>query len=108
MKRCLQVRPEDNVATLLEDAEEETVEVVGLAGPRQVDLRGAIPLGHKVAVTPIAAGASIVKYGVPIGVATAEIAKGSWVHLHNCGSRVDERSNTFDAATGAATDTAYE
>jgi len=108
MKRCLQVCLEDNVATILEDAAEETVEIVGLPERRSVSLHGSIPMGHKVAIGRIAAGAAIVKYGVRIGMATADIATGEWVHLHNCRSLVDERSNSFDVATGAATDTPYE
>lgn len=41
------------------------------------------PLGHKVARSAIADGAKILKYGVPIGVATADIAAGEHVHVHN-------------------------
>jgi altronate hydrolase len=42
-----------------------------------------IPTGHKVAVTAIGAGETVIKYGQAIGVATAEIAKGAHVHTHN-------------------------
>jgi altronate dehydratase small subunit len=108
MKRCLRVKAEDNVATLLEDAADEPVEVVGLAEVQELGMRGSIALGHKVAIAGIPAGCAIVKYGVTIGVATADIDTGEWVHLHNCRSLVDARSNTFDAATGAVTDTRYE
>ena len=44
---------------------------------------GDIPSGHKIALSPIAAGEKVVKYGNPIGVATADIAPGEWVHSHN-------------------------
>jgi hypothetical protein len=108
MKNALQVRDEDNVATLLEDAAAETVEIIGLAQHQRVELRAAIALGHKVALRGIAAGSPIVKYGVEIGEATQAIEAGDWVHLHNCRSRLDERSNSFDVQTGVATDTAYE
>jgi len=108
MKCALQVREEDNVATLLEDAAEETVGIVGLQQHRQVTLRGAIALGHKVALRAIAAGAPIVKYGVEIGEATTAIKAGDWVHLHNCGSKLDSRSNSLDVHTGAPRDTPYE
>jgi len=30
------------------------------------------------------------------------------VHLHNCGSRLDERSNAFDVHTGVPEDVTYE
>jgi altronate dehydratase small subunit len=108
MKSALQVREEDNVATLLEDAAAETVEIVGLHEHRQVALRGAIALGHKVALQAIAAGSAVVKYGVEIGEATVAIEAGDWVHLHNCGSKLDARSKTLDVHTGAPTDTPYE
>jgi altronate dehydratase small subunit len=108
MKNALQVREEDNVATLLEDAAAETVEIVGLAAHRRVELRGAIALGHKVALRGIAEGAPIFKYGVEIGEATQAIETGDWVHLHNCGSKLDSRSNTLDVHTGAPKDTPYE
>ncbi len=39
--------------------------------------------GHKLARQPIAPGAKIIKYGVPIGSATAPIARGEHVHVHN-------------------------
>jgi hypothetical protein len=49
-----------------------------------------------------------VKYGVEIGEATTAIVPGDWVHLHNCGSKLDARSNTLDLHTGAPKDTLYE
>jgi hypothetical protein len=49
----------------------------------------------------------IVKFGVPIGLSTAPILRGQWVHLHNCRSQVDERSSHLDLKTGAAKDTPY-
>ena len=47
----------------------------------------AIPLGHKIALQPIAAGEKIVRFGVPVGIATAEIAVGTLVHVHNVASQ---------------------
>jgi hypothetical protein len=107
MKRCFQVNAEDNVATLLEDAGPESVAVLGMAPDSTVEVREPIKLGHKVCTRAATEGDLIVKYGVPIGVATMEIPVGAWVHLHNCASRVDERSNHLDVVTGVAKDTAY-
>ena len=42
-----------------------------------------IPLGHKMATAPIAAGTPVLKYGQVIGEALVDIAPGSHVHLHN-------------------------
>ena len=39
--------------------------------------------GHKYARCNIAKGESIIKYGQPIGHATADIKKGEHVHTHN-------------------------
>ena len=48
-----------------------------------VTLSRPIPMAHKIARHPIAAGAVILKYGMPIGIATADIAAGEHVHVHN-------------------------
>jgi altronate dehydratase len=39
--------------------------------------------GHKVSLAPIANGSPVIKYGHPIGVATADIAAGEPVHTKN-------------------------
>lgn len=42
-----------------------------------------IPFAHKVAVKAVAKGEPVYKYGEPIGLATADIAVGQLVHVHN-------------------------
>ena len=42
-----------------------------------------IPLGHKVAITGVKRGEPVIKYGMAIGKATADIAVGDHVHTHN-------------------------
>jgi altronate hydrolase len=42
-----------------------------------------IPRGHKVAVTAIEVGETVIKYGQAIGVASVKIALGAHVHSHN-------------------------
>jgi hypothetical protein len=69
----------DNVATALEALEPGRV----LA---DMTVRDAIPRGHKVALTRIAPGAAVIKYGSSIGVATEEILPGAHVHTHNVSS----------------------
>lgn len=44
-----------------------------------------VPFGHKVALRDIAPGEVIHRLGQPIGLATAAIAAGAHVHLHNMG-----------------------
>jgi (2R)-sulfolactate sulfo-lyase subunit alpha len=45
--------------------------------------RSDIPIGHKVAIRPIAKGDTIIKYGVDIGRAVADIGPGEHLHVHN-------------------------
>lgn len=108
MKHCFQIHPSDNVATLLQDAEDERLLVQGQIPASYVDVHGAVSLGHKVALCTISLNAPVIKYGVVIGAATAAIQVGQWVHLHNCRSQFDERSNHLDIHSGMAKDTPYE
>ncbi len=108
LPRCYQIHPSDNVATMLDDAPAGQVTILGQEGESHIAISEPIQLGHKVALQDIQPGEAIVKYGVLIGRASISIAGGSWVHLHNCRSDFDERSQTLDVHTGAAKDTRYE
>lgn len=105
---CFRIHPADNVATMLQTAETGHVEILGNGNEQAIQLQDPIELGHKVAIHPIAAGETIIKYGVPIGTATIPIAIGTWVHLHNCKSQLDERSGGLDVHTGLPGDTRYD
>src|SRR5207244_4505309 len=99
----------DNVATMLEETgTSDTVRVLGLADAVELKSLEPIALGHKIALRDVRKGEPIIKFGVPIGRASHDIHAGQWVHLHNCESSFDERSQTLDLHTGAATDTKYE
>ena len=104
--RAVRIHRADNVATLLDDALPGRVKVIGTE-PLEVTVSEPISAGHKMALRPVAAGQSIIKYGFPIGHAVRDIACGEWVHLHNLGSNYDERSSTLDLETGAPTDTRH-
>jgi len=106
MPRCFQVNARDNVATLL-DPGEGVLEVIG---ETRGEIRAVEPIqvSHKVALEAIWAGQPVIKFGVPIGSATRDIRAGEWVHLHNCASQCDQRSQTLDVHSGATTDTPYE
>src|SRR5271156_2387103 len=73
---CIRVHPDDNVAIVVNEG--------GLPPGTQLanglTLSEAIPEAHKVALSDIAQGAPIVRYGAVIGYAESPIAKGSWVH----------------------------
>lgn len=60
------------------------------AGEISLTLTGAIPFGHKVALRNISTGEQVLKYGVPIGRATQDIAAGAHVHVHNLGGMKSE------------------
>lgn len=61
-----------------------------------------VPLAHKVARRAIPPGATILKYGAPIGVATATIAAGSHVHVHNIRSDYTPTYHLEDERPGPA------
>ncbi|MDR2657680.1 MAG: altronate dehydratase family protein, partial [Oscillospiraceae bacterium] len=87
---ALRVSPGDNVAVALTMIQLGDV-ILG------VTARGKIPVGHKIALTDINAGAPVVKYGYPIGKAAAAIPAGTWVHTHNVVSDLED----LDALTYA-------
>ena len=82
MNPVIVISDRDNVATALEAL--EAGQIIGGAAP--VTVREQIPRGHKVSIRAIPAGESVIKYGNPIGVATAEIPQGFHVHTHNVAS----------------------
>lgn len=43
----------------------------------------AIPIGHKLAIKPLKSGDTVIKYGVDIGRAVADIGVGEHAHVHN-------------------------
>lgn len=83
----LQIHADDNVAVAL--AEIKKGEVLPVGG-RSIKVLSAIDRGHKVALTDIPPGKAIIKYGFPIGVATAAIKAGEWVHTHNLATGLGE------------------
>ncbi len=102
--RAFQIQPDDNVATLIDDAVPGAVEVMGATGG-EILATEKIERGHKVALRDLVANEAVVKFGVRIGHTTRSIGRGGWVHLHNLASDLDDRSGTLDLHTGAPTDT---
>jgi altronate dehydratase len=83
MKSIQVITDRDNVATALEPLDPGRQLSIGAA---TVTVREAIPRGHKLAVRSIRSGESVIKYGSPIGLATADIPEGAHVHTHNVSS----------------------
>ena len=83
MRSALVISERDNVATALQ----------ALAPGQRLDLGEStliveepIAPGHKIALTAIAAGEPVIKYGSAIGTASRDIAAGTHVHTHNVAS----------------------
>ena len=77
----------DDVATALRDiVGGDVVRVRTGQGLLTVEALEDIAFGHKVALVPLAPGDPVHKYGEAIGEATAAIARGAHVHVHNLGS----------------------
>ncbi|MCH2180075.1 MAG: altronate dehydratase family protein [Mariniblastus sp.] len=76
MRQTVTLNPNDNVAVALE----------ALPSGSQVGdlcIQQAIPAGHKYATCNISPGQSIIKYGLPIGIAQIDIPAGHHIHDHN-------------------------
>jgi (2R)-sulfolactate sulfo-lyase subunit alpha len=48
-----------------------------------IEARQDIPIGHKVALKPMAAGDTVIKYGIDMGKVVAPIQVGEHAHVHN-------------------------
>jgi altronate hydrolase len=93
--RTLRLNASDNVRVAIDTIMPGSV-VEGVTATQRV------PKGHKLAVTGIAEGAPVLKFGQIIGFAKAPIAPGEWVHEHNCGMSEFDRDYQF--AEGAHDD----
>ena len=72
----IQIHPRDNVAVAVRGLPAGTVTESGVV------TREAIPQAHKLALTDISAGAEVVRYGVVLGYAKADIPAGGWINEH--------------------------
>ena len=52
-------------------------------GSATVEAKNEVPLGHKLALTDLKEGDTIIKYGHDIGKVVKSIKKGDHVHVHN-------------------------
>lgn len=84
MSNVIILHPSDNVGTAVADLASGDL-IAAAAGP--VTVCEAVPFGHKVALSAIKAGETILKYGESIGLALVDIAQGGCVHVHNVESQ---------------------
>lgn len=100
MKRILKINDADNVAVVLADGVKAGDVFEG------VTLLADVPRGHKFALTPIAQGESVIKYGYPIGHATSPIRAGEWIHSHNLATSLgDDLEYTYNPVQDVTPDT---
>ena len=85
--KAIKIHANDNVA----------VAVAAIKAQEKFDIEGQtyvasmdIPAGHKIAVSPIAKGENIIKYGFPIGHAKEDVQIGQHVHSHNVKSNLGD------------------
>ena len=81
----------DSVGVIVVEGIKAGAELTGwiMAQDRTVTMKvlNDVPIGHKVALADLAAGAGVIKYGVDIGKVVAAIKKGEHVHVHNLKTR---------------------
>lgn len=74
--KIIQIKDADNVAVAVHDLPAGTRVRPGLV------TRDPIPQAHKIALQDIPAGGKIIRYGVVLGYAKADIPAGSWISEH--------------------------
>ena len=100
--RLIRIHPSDNVAVSVQALGAGTDATV--AGTR-IRLIDDVPAGHKVALEAMRAGATVVKYGFPIGELVTDVAAGGWIHSDQLQTRLqgglEYRFNAAAAAPAA-------
>ncbi|MGE5221347.1 MAG: UxaA family hydrolase [Omnitrophica WOR_2 bacterium] len=79
---AIQLHPDDPVAIARQDLAQGD-SLVMPSGDILI-LFDSIPTGHKLALRELKTGEPVLRYGNRIGMATADISPGQWVHSHNC------------------------
>jgi len=78
---------DDSVAVVVVEGVKAGTAMTGwvMDDDRTVNLpaRQDIPIGHKVALKDMAAGDTVVKYGIDMGKVIAPIKAGEHAHVHN-------------------------
>jgi altronate dehydratase small subunit len=81
------IDPSDNVATALQPLPPGPVRVRRGGAVAVITAIEAIPMGHKLALEPLAEQSAVRKYGEVIGLVTQAVQAGGLVHVHNLQSR---------------------
>jgi len=86
MVNFIKIKENDNVAVALEVIPKHTticVEDVESGTSTVVTTVTEIPAGHKFALADMVEGTPVIKYGFRIGLTTAPVSQGEWIHTHN-------------------------
>jgi len=79
--------PKDNVGVVVVEGLEAGADMLCVVTHDDSDfrlqVRQAVPIGHKVALRDLKAGDTVIKYGQDIGRMVAPARKGEHVHVHN-------------------------
>lgn len=76
MPAVIQIKDVDNVAVAVRDIKPGEQPISGLVALE------FIPQAHKIALVDIPAGNGVIRYGVVLGYAKADIPAGSWINEH--------------------------
>lgn len=97
MNEWIQLHKDDHVVVALRDFKQgEAVDFSALSDSpdlpqvQPVKLLDDVPKYHKILIKPVSRGAEIRKYGCSIGRAKSDLQVGSWVHVHNLESGLQE------------------
>jgi len=83
-QKAIILSPKDNVATVLADLSAGDILELEVGGEtRTIKLTADVPFGHKFSLSKIKPNAPVIKYGEVIGISTAIIKPGDYVHIHN-------------------------
>jgi (2R)-sulfolactate sulfo-lyase subunit alpha len=77
----------DNVGVVVVESLTAGTELLCVVTEDNSELRATanqdVPIGHKIALTDLAVGDTVIKYGQDIGRVVAPIQRGDHVHTHN-------------------------
>ena len=79
--------PKDNVGVVVIEDLKAGTKMQGVITetdtPTEATANHDIPVGHKVALTDLKKGDTVIKYGEDVGVVKADAKRGDHVHIHN-------------------------
>ena len=84
-KFLIHKRGDDVGVAVVDIAPGERVQGVFMDDDSTVEVQAldAVPLGHKIAISSVAAHATVLEYGLPIGTSPEGFSSGAHVHTHN-------------------------